>query len=382
MNLDAVIVGGRAAGSATAMLLARQGLKVIVLERSHYGADTLSTHALMRGGVLQLHRWGVLDGVIAASTPPVRSSTFSFGRERMTIPIKPGLGVDALYAPRRTVLDRLLVDAAAAAGAEVRHGVTVTDVVRSSSGRVTGVLGRDEHGRAIHIDAAIVVGADGVRSTIADRVGAEIERTGTGASAVVYGYWSNLATDGYEWIFSLRGQAGVIPTNEGQACVFAATTPRRVGRGGMEVLRRIVAGAEPDLADRLAQATAPAGVRTFGGRAGFVRRSHGPGWALVGDAGYWKDPLSAHGLTDALRDAELLARAVVSWQRDGVDEATALGDYQATRDGLSAELFATTDAIAAQCWTDDEIGDLLLRLSRSMAAEVETLAALDAVTAA
>jgi len=379
---DAVIVGGRAAGAATAMLLARRGLRVVVLERGRYGADTLSTHALMRGGVLQLHRWDLLDGVVAAGTPPVRSSTFTFGRERLTIPIKPANGVDALYAPRRTVLDRLLIDGATAAGAEVRHGVAVTGVGRGSQGHVTGVAGRDERGRRIEIEARIVIGADGVRSTVADAVTAPFERVGTGASAVVYGYWSDLATDGYEWIFSPGAQAGVIPTNDGQACVFAAATPQRIGRGGMRVLRDVVAAADRDLAARLAAATAPSGVRTFGGRPGFVRRSCGPGWALVGDAGYWKDPLSAHGLTDALRDAELLARAVVSWQCDGADEAMALGGYQAMRDALSAELFATTDAIAAQSWTDDEIGDLLLRLSHSMADEVQVLAALDAVSAA
>ena len=133
----------------------------------------------------------------------------------------------------------------------------------------------------------------------------------------------------------------MIPTNGGQACVFAAATPRRIGRGGMDVLRSVVADADRDLADRLDAATAPAGVRSFGGCPGFVRRSWGPGWALVGDAGYWKDPISAHGLTDALRDAELLAGAIgTAWRRGEQDEDVALAGYQARRDALSAELFA------------------------------------------
>jgi 2-polyprenyl-6-methoxyphenol hydroxylase-like FAD-dependent oxidoreductase len=102
---DAVVVGGRAAGAATAMLLARRGLRVVIVERGRYGADTLSTHALMRGGVLQLSRWGLLDDVVAAGTPAVRRATFAYADERVTIPIKPSPGVDALYAPRRTVLD-------------------------------------------------------------------------------------------------------------------------------------------------------------------------------------------------------------------------------------------------------------------------------------
>ncbi len=381
VGVDAVVVGGRAAGAATAFLLARQGLRVVVLERGRYGADTLSTHALMRGAVLQLRRWGLLDDIVAAGTPPVRWTTFTFARQRITLPVKHSHGVDALYAPRRTVLDRLLVDAAIVAGAEVRHGVSVSDVVRSPDGRVTGVVARDGRGRRIQIDAGIVIGADGVRSTVADRVDARFERVGTGASAVVYGYWEDLRTDGYEWIFSPGAQAGVIPTNGGQACVFAAATPRRIGRGGMDVLRSVVADADHDLADRLDAASAPAGVRSFGGCPGFVRRSWGPGWALVGDAGYWKDPLSAHGLTDALRDAELLAGAIGTACRGEQGEDVALAAYQARRDALSAELFATTDAIAAQNWDDDEIGDLLLRLSRSMADEVDALAALAPIPA-
>ena len=327
----------------------------------------------MRGGVVQLHRWGLLERVIAAGTPPIRRTVFSYGAQRITLPIKPSFGVDALYAPRRTVLDPILVDAAVDAGAEVRHGVSVAAVRRGGDGQVTGVAGRDEWGRPFELAARIVVGADGVRSSVARHVGAAVERAGAGASATVYGYWRGLETDGYEWIFRPGAAAGVIPTNDGQACVFAAAPPARVGAGGAAVLDALVAEADPGLADRLADATPPPGVRTFAGRAGFVRRSWGPGWALVGDAGYWKDPLTAHGLTDALRDAELLAAAIVSSFRDEQDEATALAGYQATRDRISADLFAVTDTIAGHRWSDGEIGELLLRLSDSMAEEVALL---------
>jgi flavin-dependent dehydrogenase len=376
---DAVVVGARAAGAATAMLLARHGLRVLVVDRSRYGADTLSTHALMRGGVLQLHRWNLLDRVIEAGTPPVRSTTFIYGTERVGITIKPSYGVDALYAPRRTVLDPILVDGATAAGAEIRYGITVTGVRRDDSGRVTGVVGRDQLGRAFAVDAAIVVGADGARSTIANGVDAPIERAGRGATAVVYGYWSGLDTDGYEWIYRPSAAAGIIPTNDDLTCVFAAASPARIGTGGLDVLRKILADAAPDVAARVDAATAPSGVRSFKGRPGFIRRSWGSGWALVGDAGYWKDPISVHGLTDALRDAELLTRAIASTQPGGPDRTDALADYQATRDRLSHQLFDIVDIIAAQRWTDDEIPGLLLQLSAAMADEVETLAGLDAV---
>src|ERR1043165_8823794 len=139
LSYDAVIVGARAAGAATAHLLARSGLRVLLVDRGRYGTDTLSTHALMRGGVLLLNRWGVLDRVIEAGTPPIRRTRFDYGDDEATVDIRPSGGVEALFAPRRTVLDRLLVDAAAAAGAEVCFGVTVSGLLRDDAGRVVGV---------------------------------------------------------------------------------------------------------------------------------------------------------------------------------------------------------------------------------------------------
>jgi 2-polyprenyl-6-methoxyphenol hydroxylase-like FAD-dependent oxidoreductase len=380
-RFDAVVVGARAAGAATAMLLARNGQRVLLLDRGRFGADTLSTHALMRGAVIQLHRWGLLDRIVAAGTPAIRRTTFDYGTDRVEIAIKPAHGVDALYAPRRTVLDPVLVDAAAEAGADVRFGATVRDVRRDRRGRVVGVTGRDAAGRRFVADATIVIGADGLRSTIASRVDAPIVRAGTGATAVVYGYWSNLPADGYEWFFRPRAAAGVIPTNGGQACVFAGTSPARLGIGRIGSLQRILEEASPELAVRVEEARGPTDVRSFPGRPGFVRRSWGPGWALVGDAGYWKDPLSAHGLTDALRDAELLARAVLAGSGTDTELLAALEAYQDERDRLSAELFAVVDEIASQRWTEHKIPELLLRLSASMVAEVDAIAALDAAAA-
>jgi flavin-dependent dehydrogenase len=170
----------------------------------------------MRGGVLLLSRWGLKDRIIAAGTPPVRQTRFHYHTESTTVSIKPRLGVDALYAPRRTILDSVLVDAAAAAGAEVRFGVTVTSVLRDQSGRVVGVTGRDRGGATMAVRSRLTVGADGVRSTIARAVGARTLRTGVGASAIVYGYWSGLAATGYEWFYRPGHSAGMIPTNDGQ----------------------------------------------------------------------------------------------------------------------------------------------------------------------
>jgi 2-polyprenyl-6-methoxyphenol hydroxylase-like FAD-dependent oxidoreductase len=373
---DVVIVGGRAAGAATALLLARRGLRVLVLERSAPGSDPLSTHALMRGGVMQLRRWGLLDAIIAGGAPPVQHTRFTYAHDRIDISIKPSHGVDALYAPRRTLLDPTLAAAAAEAGAEIRHRSTVTDLLWRRD-RVVGVRARNADGTTQEFIADLVIGADGINSRVAELTRAEVRRRGRHATAVTYGYWSDLETSGYEWVFRANACSGVIPTNGQQACVFASARPDRIGHGGLDVIGDLVAKGDPELADRLARATPPHGTRTWGGHLGFIRQSHGPGWALVGDAAYFKDPIGAHGLTDALRDAELLARAVVDGFGDDASTASALAHFEHLRDRLSIPLFDTVDRIASNDWDDVQIGDLLRQLSSSMADEVDTLAALD-----
>jgi flavin-dependent dehydrogenase len=381
---DVVVVGARAAGAATAMLLARAGLRVLMVDRSSYGADTVSTHALLRGGVVQLARWGLLDRVACAGTPAVRRTVFHYGDERIDVPIKPGPGFDALYAPRRTVLDPILVDAARAAGAEVRFGVTVTGLHRDDHGRVTGIIGRDEEGAPFSVGARITVGADGMGSTVARLTGAPMDRTGANAAAFVYGYWDGLGADGYQLHYRPGVTAGLFPTNGGQTCVFAGTTPRRFrseAQTGMAAAYiRLLGEAAPEVLD--AGAPAPRRFRIFTGRPGHLRRASGPGWALVGDAGYFKDPITAHGLTDALRDAELLARAVITAAAGETPEAIALTAYQATRDRLSQDLFTTTDTIASFAWDLDQIPGLLIELSEAMNDEVAWLTQLDAAGAA
>src|SRR5262245_56710629 len=168
---DVVVVGARAAGASTAMLLAREGLSVLLVDRSRYGTDTLSTHALMRAGVFQLSRWGLLDRVIDAGTPPVRRTTFRYAGDVVPITLKASYGVQALYAPRRTVLDPILVDAAQEAGVDVRYGSTVTGLQKDGSGTVTGITARTRQGDSFTATARVVVGADGIRSTVADAAG-------------------------------------------------------------------------------------------------------------------------------------------------------------------------------------------------------------------
>ena len=380
--LDVVVVGGRVAGASTALLLARAGARVRLLERGDPGADTLSTHGLMRAGVLQLSRWGLLDQVVAAGTPPVRSTTFRVAREEpLVIPISTRAGVDALYAPRRYLLDRVLVDAAAAAGAEVRHGTRVTGLLHDATGRVTGVRTRDRRGVEAATEARYVVGADGITSPVAAAVGAPVLGQGQHGSAVRYAYVRGVDLPGYQWGYGNGAAAGLIPTNDDEHCLFVATTPERMrtlrlGRSSDEVLERVVGLAAPDLLGPLAAARRVSRHHGWAGVPGFRRQPWGPGWALVGDAGYYKDPIGSHGITDALRDAELVARALLDGLSAVRDETTAFTEYHRLRDRVSQDLLDVTDAIASYAWDAGEVQRLLRRLSAAMGAEVELLESL------
>ena len=369
-HYDVVIAGARCAGAATAMLLARQGARVLVLDRSRYGTDTLSTHALMRGGVRQLHRWGLLPRVIAAGTPAIRSTTLHLPGGVSTVEIKPKHGVDALYAPRRAVLDAILVDAARRAGADVRFGTSVTGLRRDRTGRVTGITGRAGAAR-LEVGADLVVGADGRHSAVARHAGAGAAHVAPESSGLIYRHFRGVAADGYHWYFTPGSAAGVIPTNDGLACVFAATGAERLRReldaGAEAGLRRLLDKAAPGLADRIDPQGAAGPPRVFPGLTGYLRDAAGPGWALVGDAGYFKDPITAHGITDAFRDAEILARVVTSWGPGAVAR------YQAERDELSLRLFRVTGRIAAFDWAADEIGGHLLELNAAMSEEMAAM---------
>ena len=367
-HYDVIIVGARAAGAATALLLARRGVRVLVLDRGRYGSDTLSTHALMRGAVLHLHRWGILDRVIASGAPPVRSATFHYGQDSLIVPIKPRDGVSALYAPRRTVLDRLLIDAAIESGAHVMFGTYLTDLVRAESSRVTGVVVGDATSPR-KVRANLVVGADGWRSTVGGIVGARRYRAGQFGAGVAYARWAGADVEGYQWYFNPGATAGAIPTNDGETVVFAAASAsdfRDAAHQGVAVaFDRLLAKAAPDLAARVNGARRVSSFHSFPGEAGFFRES--VGWLLVGDAGYFRDPGTAHGITDALRDAELAAGAIL----EGRESAHV--KYQRARDEIASRIFEISDELASFRWDLDAARVLHEELAREMSREVAAL---------
>jgi flavin-dependent dehydrogenase len=384
-DYDVAIVGGRVAGASTALLLARAGLRVAVIERSRAGADTLSTHALMRAGVLQLSRWGVLPEVVAAGTPAIRSTVFHYLDGGTThVSLRPSPGVEALYAPRRHLLDRVLIEAAGTSGAAVHHETSVVGLLRDDNGRVLGVRVAGANDREVALRAGLTIGADGIGSLVARGVRARFVSRGQEASAILYRYVAEVPSAGYVWGYGDGAAAGLIPTNGGETCVFVATTPQRMRslrRGGTEAAFDSLLDAVPTAMSDVVRAGGRAGrVHGWRGAPGHVRRSFGPGWALVGDAGYFKDPITTHGITDALRDAELLADAVLA---DGPSPTAgpAMAHYQDTRDRLSRDLVEVTESVCRYDWDGDRIRTLLRRVSSAMSDELDHLSARSALPA-
>jgi flavin-dependent dehydrogenase len=342
---EVVVVGGRVAGAATAMLLARLGHDVVVVDQASFPSDTVSTHSIARSGVVQLRRWGLLDEVLASGTPAIRQVTFNAAGESTSRTIKDKAGVDLLVAPRRYVLDTLLATAAEHAGAKVHTGITVTGLQRDGRGRVVGVDGHDRASARIRIGARYVIGADGLRSRVAGLVGAVVNEAGQAGGAAQYTYYAGIPWSGIEFFVAERSFAGVFPTHDGQACIWVCTP----SADAKAVRRRTGSRVEAfgQLLERLRQARRTSPVQGILRQPNQLRQAFGPGWALVGDAGYYRDAITAYGISDAFRDAELLAVALDRALDGDGEETTALAAYQQQRNQALREIFEITCRLAA-----------------------------------
>jgi len=376
---DVIVVGGRVAGSATAMLLARLGRDVLVVDQAVFPSDTISTHSIARSGVVQLQRWGLLDEVLGSGAPAIRQVTFHALGESVSRTIKHKSGVGLVVSPRRYVLDTILAAAAERAGADVLHDVTVTGLRRDRRGRVAGISGHDRNGAPVDIGARYVIGADGLRSRVAHSAGAAINEARPAGGATQYAYYAGIQWIGIELFFADRSFAGVFPTNHGQACVWVCTpsadarAARRRTGSRVEAFGDLLQRSAPQLTERLRHARRTSPVQGMLRMPNQIRQAFGPGWALVGDAGYHRDAVTAHGITDAFRDAELLAVAVDQALGAGVDEIAALAHYQRQRDQALREIFEITCRLGAYPAVPAFV-DLQKQLSAAIDTEAAALA--------
>jgi 2-polyprenyl-6-methoxyphenol hydroxylase-like FAD-dependent oxidoreductase len=341
---DAIIVGARCGGSPLAMLLARKGYQVLLLDRASFPSDMrMSTHFIHQPGIARLGRWNLRDRIAASGCPPVTSYRYDLGAFALTGAPPPFESESVAFAPRRTVLDKILVDAAVESGAELREKFSV-ETLTSDNERVTGIRGSEPNGISSTEKARIVIGADGMNSLVARSVHAAEYNQVPRRLMTYFSYWSGVEIEGFE--FYPRDYRGVYAwgTNDGLALVgvnWALQEFPRLSAGIEESFFAVVDEAAPGLAARLRGGHRE--ERWNGGSIpGFFRTPYGPGWALVGDAGYKMDPCTAAGITNAFRDVELLAEAIDSGfaSRRSLEEA--LADYERRRNELATPIYEFT----------------------------------------
>jgi 2-polyprenyl-6-methoxyphenol hydroxylase-like FAD-dependent oxidoreductase len=342
---DAIVIGSRCAGAPTAMLLARRGRRVLVVDRATFPSDVLSGHTIQAAGAARLARWGLLDRVRATGSPFLDTVRFDFGPVVLEGQPAPIDGINEAICIRRTISDTLLTDAAAEAGAEVRQGFTVKELLWED-GRVVGIRGRDASGTIVEERAAIVIGADGTNSFVARAVGAPTYHERPTETINVYSYWRDVDLDRIELYTRPSRFFVALPTNDGLSLVVQIVPTDEANRykNRAEAAFAETLAEVPHLADRVNAGRRVERFRWAPVGQGFFRQAGGPGWALVGDAGYHKDPITAQGMADAFRDADLLAGAV-DRGLDG-DLSAELAGYQQARDAAALPMYDFTCGLA------------------------------------
>jgi 2-polyprenyl-6-methoxyphenol hydroxylase-like FAD-dependent oxidoreductase len=345
---DVIVVGARCAGAPLAMLLARAGHKVALADRASFPSDTMSTHFLWQRGAARLNAWGLLGQLQARGCAPIRQITFDAGPVQLT-GIGPAVGgVTETYCPRRTVLDALLVQAAAQAGAELIDGFVVSDVLWSE-GRVAGVRGHAAGSPAqSSLRARLVVGADGLHSTIARKVAARAYRSHPPLTAVYYSYWSGISHLGAA--FHARPGRLILtwPTNDKLTCIYVAWPQEEFRQVRTDIEGSFLAALKlvPGLHEAVQSGRRDQRFAGTGDLPNLYRESAGPGWALAGDAGHHKDPCTGMGISDAFLAADELAGAIHDGLTGRQPLDSALAGYQHRRDLLTASGFELTLATA------------------------------------
>jgi len=339
---DVIVVGARCAGSPTAMLLARKGYRVLLVDRATFPSDSISTHVVQPLAVAALRRWGLADALVATGCPPIATYGFDFGAFRLAG--APGTADEPVaYCPRRIILDKLLLDAAAAAGAEIREGVVVEEIV-VEQGRVVGIKGRSRRGASVIERASVVVGADGRNSIVADTVAPQKYNERPALLAPYYMYCSGLPMSGCYETYMLRNRGlAAAPTHEGLTIVIVAWpySEFAAGKHDLERSAHDVIDLAPEFAARFHSAKRE--TQLFGmPTPNYFRKPYGPGWVLVGDAGYIRDPITGQGIRDAFRDAEACALAIDQALAGASSYDDALSSYQQARDASVLSMYEYT----------------------------------------
>ncbi|ADD40860.1 NAD(P)/FAD-dependent oxidoreductase [Stackebrandtia nassauensis] len=344
---DAIVVGARCAGSPTAMLLARAGHRVLLLDRAAFPSDTLSTHLIHQPGVAALDRWGLLDKLRDTGCPPLEKAVYEVADVRLEGCSRGVDGHRAAYSPRRHILDAILVDAAVAAGAELRQNCRITGLLRDEDGRVTGVSGVHQ-GRRFTERARLVIGADGMRSSVARLIKAPYTATDPKLTCAYYSYWADVPAD-----LELYEQPGswvaAVPTHDATLVLtyFPQQCFRQVRADASRAHLDRVKDTAPQLFERLRGKKRLERLRGTGDQRNFIRQATGPGWALVGDAGHHKDSITARGISDAFFQAEALVRNIaepLTEDPDLLDKA--LRRYARERDGALTPGYESTLTVA------------------------------------
>jgi len=346
---DAIVVGARCGGSPTAMFLARNGYRVLLVDKSSFPSDTMSTHFVHPPGLAALERWGLLERLALTGCPPVDTYSFDFGPLTISGSPQPIDGIGHGYCPRRTVLDKLLVDAAVEAGVELREGFTVDEIL-ASDGTVTGIRGHSKGGGDVIEKARVVIGADGKHSLVAKTVKAEQYNERPSHLAMYYAYWSDLPADSFETKIRAEHRRGwaCIPTHDDLAVVPFGWPVEEFQENRKDIEGNFLKAMDlaPEFAERVRGATRESKFIGSAELPGYVRKPYGPGWALVGDAAYHKNPITAMGINDAFRDAEFLAGALHDAFSDQRSYEEGMSEYQRARDHDAMPVYDFTDDFA------------------------------------
>jgi len=311
---DAIVIGARCAGASVALLLARKGYRVLMLDRARFPSDIPQGHLIHQEGPSRLKRWGVLDRIEASGCPRIDSVCSDVGGAP---PLESsGVALDGLglgYAPRRKVIDQILIHAAVSAGAELREACTVENLLLDGD-RITGVRARDANGHMFIERATVTVGADGRNSRLARIVQAPKYEALPTLTCYAFAYFSGVDYKGLRIYARPNRAIFSFPTNDGLFAVFttAPIAEAPLMSANLEAHFMATVDLVPSLSERLRAGRREERLYGAADLPNFFRKPYGPGWALVGDAGCHKDPYQALGMHDALRDADYLADALDS----------------------------------------------------------------------